>query len=224
MVIMLVILTISIFIFIDLVRMPKKKEAPVLRSRELHIPSPPKIIERYFHPGHCWVSIDRPNVCTIGVDDFSQSVIGRIDVVDLPLEGMNINQGEPFVHLKHHEKSLAQVAPLSGKIEEVNPHLWDHPTRINDSPYEKGWLVKIRPSNLERELNNLLRGTIADRWKEAVRTQFLTWFSPNLGTVFQDGGTFIDNVSDLLTDYEWERLTIEFFPIVHQPKNIISNL
>lgn len=221
MVLMLVILTITIFLFIDVLKIRKRNTVTIPSTPKLHFPSHEIVIERYFHPGHSWVSIDNQNTCTIGVDNFSQSIIGQIDVVDLPIEGTHINQGDPFARLQHHRKSISHVAPISGKIEKVNSSLWDHPTHINDSPYEKGWLVKIRPSNLERELNNLLRGTTADRWKEAVRTQLLQFFSPQLGTVLQDGGEIIQNLSDQLDEEDWQRLLLEFFPKVQHHHSLV---
>jgi glycine cleavage system H protein len=49
-------------------------------------------------------------------------------------------------------------APVSGKVEAANQDLEDTPELINDSPYEKGWICKITPSNLQEELKNLMKG------------------------------------------------------------------
>jgi hypothetical protein len=59
-----------------------------------------------------------------------------------------------------------------------------------------------------------LKGVVAERWEEAVRAELVRWFTPRLGTVLQDGGRVIENVSDLVNDKEWERLVLEFFPVV----------
>ena len=49
-------------------------------------------------------------------------------------------------------------APISGKVESTNQELEDTPELINESPYEKGWICKINPSNLQEELKNLIKG------------------------------------------------------------------
>jgi len=49
-------------------------------------------------------------------------------------------------------------APISGKVQSSNQELEDTPELINESPYEKGWICKINPSNLQEELKNLMQG------------------------------------------------------------------
>ena len=114
--------------------------------------------------------------------------------------------------VKHGDKSLSTVAPISGTILEVNTHLKDNPSIINNSPFEKGWIVRIAPRDLTLELRNLFKGVIADRWQEAVRAHLVHWLSPHTGLVMQDGGEIVDNVSDLISDQEWHLLVDEFFP------------
>jgi len=48
-------------------------------------------------------------------------------------------------------------APISGKVESSNEKLEDSPELVNESPYEKGWIFKISPSNLQEELNRLMK-------------------------------------------------------------------
>jgi glycine cleavage system H protein len=148
----------------------------------------------------------------VGINDFSQRFIGRLDAIELPREGLFLRQGEAMVTLKHGDKTLTQVAPVSGVVVEVNNLLKSNPSMINDSPLEKGWIAKISPRDLTLELRNLLRGVIADRWEESVRSLLVHWFSPQLGTVMQDGGRIVDNVSDLVDSKEWRLLVNDFFP------------
>ena len=119
--------------------------------------------------------------------------------------------------LKHRDKSLPAYAPISGTIVAVNKHLVGTPSIVNDSPLEKGWLVKIAPHNLDAELKSLFKGGTADRWQEAARAHLIHWFSPSLGPVMQDGGEIIDNVSDMTDSEEWRVLVEEFFPNSSKP-------
>ena len=212
MVIALFILMVAVFLiaeyfFFSKKISPKSEAAPIF-----HHPVTTSRIERYFHPGHSWVLVHSSEPVVVGITDFSQRFIGRLDGIELPREGSFLRQGEAMVTLKHGDKVLTQVAPVSGVVVEVNNHLTSHPATVNDSPLEKGWIAKIAPRDLTLELRNLLRGVIADRWQESVRTLLVHWFSPQLGTVMQDGGGIVDNVSDLVDRTEWRSLVNDFFP------------
>ncbi len=212
----LAILTIAVLIILDLVKHSKENRAPAPvqpRFRSGSVSS--LVIERYFHPGHCWVLVHGNDPAIVGIDDFSQRLIGELDAVDLPAPGDVLRQGEPFITLHRGYRLLTQVAPISGTILNVNEKLNSTPWRVNRSPYEKGWIARIKPSNLSIDLSNLLKGSVAERWQDAIRSQLFRWFTPNIGPVLQDGGTFVENIGDLLTDDEWLRIKHEFFPNVH---------
>lgn len=213
MVVILTILTIAVLVLIDLLRYSRKRstaESPTLRTSRTDIHH--SVTERYFHPGHSWATTIGPESVFVGVDDFAQRVIGRIDSIDLPEPGAFVKQGGLLSVFHHGKKSLAQVAPLSGTIRSVNDSLRTSPSMINDSPYDKGWVATIKPCSLSLEKRNLLKGVVAERWLEAVRVQFVQWFRPSFGTVLQDGGQMIDNISDLLSDEDWLKLKQDFFP------------
>jgi glycine cleavage system H protein len=158
--------------------------------------------------------VGKSDVVTIGVDDLTQRCIGRIDAIDLPLVGRPVSQGQVLATLRRGSRWLASVAPITGVVVEINEKVVNRPSLINESPYDRGWVVKISPTSLRVELRNLLRGMVAERWMEAVRAELVQWFSPRMGTVLQDGGGMIDNISDLVSDREWEQLVNEFFPLV----------
>jgi glycine cleavage system H lipoate-binding protein len=222
MVVFLAILTISILVIIDWIRLKKRKavltDQPVPTFRgDLQS----RVFDRYFHPGHCWIMARDRDAVTAGVDDLAQRLIGQLDAVEIPPAGSFIKQGAPFITLRRGRKSLTQVAPLTGTIEKFNEKLVSSPRLVNHSPYDQGWVAVIKPANFQLEVRNLLKGLVAERWEEAVRMQLFRWFTPTLGTVLQDGGKFADNISDALSDEEWARLTHEFFPSV--PNNAHSN-
>jgi glycine cleavage system H lipoate-binding protein len=212
MVIALFILMVAVFLIAEYFFFSKKISPNTQAIQSVHHPINTSAIERYFHPGHSWVLVRSSEPVVVGVNDFSQRFIGRLDGIELPREGSFLRQGEAMVTFKHGDKSLTQVAPVSGVVVEVNAHLKSNPSIVNDSPLEEGWIAKISPRDLTLELRNLLRGVIADRWQESVRTLLVHWFSPQLGTVMQDGGGIVDNVSDLVDSKEWRLLVNDFFP------------
>ena len=148
----------------------------------------------------------------VGVDDFTQRFMGDLDTVSIKGSGSAVQQGEPLATLRHKGRELAVVAPVSGILIEANPGVKEDPGIVNASPYEEGWLAKIRPSRLETEIRNLLRGAVAERWRDGLQAQMASWFAPKLGMVLQDGGEWVDNLSDVLTDEQWHALARTLFP------------
>lgn len=212
MVFLLVVLTIAVFIIVEILRERRRGSVPAKAPEKAPIFFPTQVIERYFHPAHSWIKIDSGETASIGVDDLFQRIIGRLDAVELPKLGTAFRQGEKLATLHHGGRSLIQVAPISGRIVKVNSSLYSRPTLINDSPYSRGWVVKMAPSNLQLELRNLIKDAVADRWHEALRRMIVELFIPRVQPVLQDGGQVVENVGDLLDEEEWQQLVREFFP------------
>ncbi|MGB9629258.1 MAG: glycine cleavage system protein GcvH [Thermodesulfobacteriota bacterium] len=111
----------------------------------------------YYHKEHFWAKVDGDRV-TMGTSDFAQKLAGQIVYVELPSVGRNVEQGKPCGSMESGKWVGRIYAPVSGKVESVNQELEEAPELINESPYDKGWICKISPSNLEEELKNLLKG------------------------------------------------------------------
>ncbi|SPD74726.1 Glycine cleavage system H protein [uncultured Desulfobacterium sp.] len=109
----------------------------------------------YYHKEHTWARVEYKKV-RVGVTDFAARSAGDIVYVDLPFEGDEIKQGEPFGKMQSAKWIGELYAPISGEIVSVNDVLDRKPTLINESPYESGWIIVIRPSNLEEELKDLM--------------------------------------------------------------------
>ena len=103
---------------------------------------------------HEWVRVEG-DLATIGISDFAQHELGDIVFVELPEPGNKVSAGEPCGSIEAVKAVEDLISPLSGKVEEKNSDLEDSPDMINKSPYEDGWLIKVRLSNKE-ELENLL--------------------------------------------------------------------
>ena len=99
-----------------------------------------------FTKQHEWVVI-RDGIAIIGISDFAQSQLGDIVSIDLPKVGSRFKQTQAMAIVDSVKASSDIFCPLSGEVSEVNENLSEHPELINQSPYESGWIVKIRPSN-----------------------------------------------------------------------------
>ncbi|PLX91098.1 MAG: glycine cleavage system protein H [Desulfuromonas sp.] len=100
---------------------------------------------------HEWVSLDG-DIVTIGVTDFAQDQLGDVVFVELPEVGEQVQGGKPFGVVESVKAVSDVYAPVSGEVIEINDALPDDPELINNSPYEEGWMLKIRlttPAELE---------------------------------------------------------------------------
>ncbi len=95
-----------------------------------------------FHPEHAWV-LANGHHGTIGISDYAQQQLGEIIYVDLPDINSEIKVGEPLCALESSKVATDVIAPVSGTVIEINESLDETPQKINSSPYDEGWLIKI---------------------------------------------------------------------------------
>ena len=103
---------------------------------------------------HVWVGVEDQHV-NLGLTNFIQSELGKVISVELPEVGDKIEAGEIFAELESVATVHEIVAPVSGTVLAVNPHLEKHPSIINEDPYNDGWLVEVRLTD-ESELKSLM--------------------------------------------------------------------
>ncbi|GAF21689.1 MULTISPECIES: glycine cleavage system protein GcvH [Shouchella] len=103
---------------------------------------------------HEWVKTEDGNV-RIGITDFAQSELGDIVFVELPEVGDEIEANEPFGSVESVKTVSELYAPVSGKVVEVNEDLDDSPEFVNESPYEKAWMIVVEPTD-SSELDKLM--------------------------------------------------------------------
>ncbi|HDK3146379.1 TPA: glycine cleavage system protein GcvH, partial [Staphylococcus aureus] len=103
---------------------------------------------------HEWVKVEG-NVAIIGITEYAQSELGDIVFVELPETDDEINEGDTFGSVESVKTVSELYAPISGKVVEVNEELEDSPEFVNESPYEKAWMVKVEISD-ESQIEALL--------------------------------------------------------------------
>jgi glycine cleavage system H protein len=96
-----------------------------------------------FHPDHSWVRLEG-DIGTIGISHYAQEQMGKIIYVELPEAGAEAAAGEPLGALESSKVTSDLIAPVSGEVVESNQALDEEPTRINDSPYDRGWITRVR--------------------------------------------------------------------------------
>ena len=104
---------------------------------------------------HEWLRQDG-EIAVIGITDHAQGELGDVVYVELPEAGSEIVQGESFGVIESVKAASDLYAPVSGEVTAVNGDLEAEPQRVNESPYDGGWLIKVRPSRFGAEQNTLL--------------------------------------------------------------------
>ncbi|WP_288378169.1 glycine cleavage system protein GcvH [uncultured Acinetobacter sp.] len=106
---------------------------------------------------HEWARIEGDLVVT-GISDHAQDALGDLVYVEVPEVGSRVTAGEQAGVVESVKTASDIHAPVSGVVVEVNTALEDDPDFINDEPYAKGWIYKIKPDNLS-DVDNLLSNT-----------------------------------------------------------------
>ena len=112
---------------------------------------------------HEWLSLDG-DVATVGVTDFAQSELGDIVYVEVETLDETLDKEEVFGTVEAVKTVSDLFMPISGEVIEFNEKLETNPEVVNEDPYGKGWMIKIRVSD-ENELYELLS---ADEYEEEI--------------------------------------------------------
>ena len=104
---------------------------------------------------HEWVKVEG-DLVIVGITDYAQHSLHEITFVELPEVGSSVEADSECGLVESMKASSDIFSPLSGEIAEVNSDLEDAPELVNEEPYGKGWMFKIKPSNLDAEMGALM--------------------------------------------------------------------
>lgn len=110
--------------------------------------------ELKYSKDHEWIRIDG-TTAFIGITEFAQSELGDIVYVDVPSMGKTLQKEEVFGTIEAVKTVSDLFMPVSGTLLEINSELDNQPELVNNSPYEKGWIVKITITDAS-EIEHLL--------------------------------------------------------------------
>lgn len=123
-----------------------------------HVPD-----DLYYDKDHYWIRVEG-DLLVMGMDDFARQLAGEIVYVQLPFEGKTLKIGKRFAQVESGKWVGKIYAPVNGEVVAVNEELETDPSLINQDCYGKGWIFKIKPSDMG-ELNNLMHGSQAvEKW------------------------------------------------------------
>lgn len=95
---------------------------------------------------HEWVRLESDGTLTIGITDLAQDSLGELVYVDLPALGKNIAAGDSCAVVESTKAASDVYAPVAGEVIATNEALSGAPQTVNESPYETGWLFRLKPA------------------------------------------------------------------------------
>jgi len=166
--------------------------------------------ERFYHQGHTWAAPEGDDIVRVGLDDFAQKLVGVPERIDLPRVGQRIEQGERGLVLSVAATPIDVLAPVSGQVLAVNEEVLRLPGLLNEDPYGRGWLLRVRVPRLAANLRNLLAGRLAQHWMEGTVVELRQRMAGDLGPVLQDGGLPVSGIARELAPDQWASVAREF--------------
>lgn len=171
--------------------------------------------QRYVNAGHSWIKVLNQNQVKIGIDDIVATALGAIDEVILPQPGEKVKRGASCGQVLQFEHIFSIVSPVSGQVVEINKELTKFPNQLTLDPLNKGWMMVIRPDNLEQDLKLCRSGDALMSWylKE------FKWFECHLakgfdqhcnkvGITLTDGGEISRNLRNHLPKDQYRQMII----------------
>ena len=96
---------------------------------------------------HEWLKRESDGTVTVGITDYAQNSLGDITYVQLPKVGATLKAGETFGVVESVKAASDLYAPIAGTVTAVNSALDSAPETLNQSPYDQGWMLKMKPSD-----------------------------------------------------------------------------
>jgi glycine cleavage system H lipoate-binding protein len=145
------------------------------------------------------------------MDDFAMRMLGSQDSIKLPKLGETLRQSFPQAELHRDGHGAEVLSPIDGKVLAVNPKISSKPEIANQSPYAEGWLMVIQPTNLRKNLKNLLYGSESIAWMDDESTHLATMLSEESGYhLAATGGEAIRDIYGKVPHLDWNRLVAAF--------------
>ena len=103
---------------------------------------------------HEWARMEG-KIAVVGVSDYAQHLLSDVVYVDLPEVGDTVTKGESLGTVESVKAAEDAYSPISGEVVEINSALEGNPEWVNEDPYGKAWLIKVKPSD-HGEMNDLM--------------------------------------------------------------------
>ncbi|HLA68640.1 MAG TPA: response regulator [Bacteroidota bacterium] len=186
-------------------------ELGALAAAEFAIPGGVFISE-----GHCWASTEQDGSVKVGIDDFAKKIIGRVDDIEFPNLGMQVQCGQPLFSIRQGERTIPFVSPFTGRITMVNKQLRDHLDTLEVTSYDRNWVCIIDAEDLDADLRKLKIGRAAVSFFQSDIDQFMetmrkTRTGGNGSTTTRRNEETYQGLLENLDEKSWGKFVSTFF-------------
>lgn len=141
--------------------------------------------------GHAWARIEPDGQVRAGLDDFARKALGPIEHVELPKLGETVGRGEPLFAVRRGDRTAHFAAPVGGQVMRANGGLLEEPSLVSQSPYLRGWVCLLQPTDLAGDLPALRIGQQVVAWYQEELARLREATGPvAAGTPLEDWAAF----------------------------------
>jgi glycine cleavage system H protein len=178
-----------------------------------------KIPQGLFYSGnHTWLYMEKTGAAKVGLNDLLLHLTGVVKFNLLRRPGDIIKKGDLLTEIDQNGKSLRIFSPVSGIISEANLSLSENNELVNEDPYGKGWLFKIKPTNWIAETQTCYFAEDAtaysirelERFKDFLARNMKNYSGETAMIIMQDGGEICDHSLSALPTEFWQNFQLEF--------------
>ena len=175
----------------------------------------------FYSKYHTWIFMERSGTALVGLDDLLLHITGEVKFSHHKSPGDVIHKGELLTEIDQDGKLLKILAPVSGKITNINPAINENPGLLNEDPYGKGWIFKIKPSNWMAETKSCYFAEEATNWSALELERFKDFMAVSMMNdapepsmvVLQDGGELTDHSLSSFSGEIWKDFEKEFLAL-----------
>lgn len=184
-----------------------RKASGVLSANILKIPQ-----GIFYSKNHTWTHLEKSGTAKVGLDDLLMHITGEVRLHYFKNPDEIISKGEFLAEIDQKGKLLRIFSPISGKILHTNPLLHESPEMLNDDPYGRGWICKIKPTNWVEETKSYFLAEEAIKWSTKELEKFKDFLALSMGKyspepammMLQEGGELGDNALSEMPGEIWQ--------------------
>ena len=172
----------------------------------------------FFSRYHTWTHLEKSGIAKVGLDDLILHITGEVKFNKIRISGERVKKGELLAEIDQKGKLLKIFSPISGEIIEANSELDNSPELLNEDPYMKGWMYKVKPSSWIADINAYFLADDATAWSTQELDRFKDFLATSIGkyspepssVILQDGGEIVDQPLSELPNEVWQDFQVDF--------------
>lgn len=172
----------------------------------------------FYSKNHTWTHMEKSGYATVGLDDLLLHITGGVKINNLKVVGEKVNKGDLIADIMQDGKHLKISTPISGEIQRVNNSLSKNPEIINEDPYGKGWIFKIKPEKWIAETNSCLFAEDAIEWSKRELERVKDFMAVTMKeiskepsmVIMQEGGELSDKPLSGMPNEAWQLFQTKF--------------